>query len=74
MSADLSSPDVTTKETSDQSTNAVSTRARATLVGLWPALLIAVIVVAVWYFAANVWGLPKYILPSPELILQEAKC
>lgn len=72
MSADLSFPDVTTKETSDQSTNALSTRARATLVGLWPALLIAVIVVAVWYFAANVWGLPKYILPSPELILQEA--
>ena len=72
MSADLSSPDVTSKETSDQSTNALSTRARATLVGLWPALLIAVIVVAVWYFAANVWGLPKYILPSPELIVQEA--
>lgn len=39
---------------------------------VWPAIIIAVIVVGLWYAASNLWGLPKYILPSPELIVQEA--
>ena len=47
-------------------------KARATLVGLWPAVLIAVIVVGLWYSASNFWGLPRYILPSPDLIVMEA--
>jgi NitT/TauT family transport system permease protein len=47
-------------------------KARATLVGLWPALLVAVIVVGLWYSASNFWGLPRYILPSPDLIVMEA--
>jgi NitT/TauT family transport system permease protein len=47
-------------------------KTRATLVGLWPAVLIAVIVVGLWYSASNFWGLPRYILPSPDLIVMEA--
>lgn len=47
-------------------------KARVTLVGLWPAVLIAVIVVGLWYSASNFWGLPRYILPSPDLIVMEA--
>lgn len=38
----------------------------------WPAILVAVVVLIIWLLASNVFGLPKYILPSPHLILLEA--
>ncbi|CAB4968624.1 MAG: ABC transporter permease subunit [Actinobacteria bacterium] len=40
--------------------------------GVWPALIVAVVVFVVWYSASHFWGMPKYILPAPDLILKEA--
>ena len=40
--------------------------------GVWPALLVAVVVIGLWYSASHFWGMPKYILPAPDLILKEA--
>lgn len=62
----------TTAPSKKSGTNQATSKAKASLLGLWPALLVAVIVVALWYVASNYWGLPKYILPSPHLIVQEA--
>ncbi len=52
--------------------NGVAGKTRSILVGVWPAVLIAIIVVGIWYAASNLWGLPRYILPSPDLIVKEA--
>lgn len=60
-----------TKQPVNTKKNAAN-KGRAMLVGSWPALLCAVIVVGLWYSASNFWGLPRYILPSPDLIVKEA--
>ncbi len=50
----------------------MNSRVKTTAGHMWPALLVGLIVVAIWYVAVNVFGLPKYILPSPEAIVTEA--
>lgn len=65
-------PAVDSSASQQQSTGANKRKVRASLIGVWPALIVAIIVLGIWYAAANFWGLPKYILPSPDLIAQEA--
>lgn len=59
--------------TDQQSKNSsASSKVHHTFRSIVPAIVVAILVLGIWYVAANVWGLPRYILPSPELILQEA--
>lgn len=40
---------------------------------IWPAIVVAIAVLIIWYFMAKVGILPRYILPSPDLIAGEAR-
>jgi NitT/TauT family transport system permease protein len=48
-----------------------SLRRANALASFWPPIIVAIVVLALWYIAAQYWGLPKYILPSPDLIVSE---
>jgi NitT/TauT family transport system permease protein len=38
---------------------------------VWPPIIILIVGLSIWYSASHFAGLPRYILPSPELILFE---
>ena len=46
-------------------------KVKRTMSVLWPPIIILIVGLSIWYSASHFAGLPRYILPSPELILFE---
>jgi len=46
-------------------------KVKVSLLAVWPPVIVLVLGLSIWYSASNFGGLPRYILPSPELILFE---
>ena len=46
-------------------------KVKLALLVIWPPIIILIVGLSIWYSASHFAGLPRYILPSPELILFE---